>query len=207
MSGTQDQYLGVKPKLSESRHLSLFSGLSRTEAQRVLLRMEQDMVLPRSIGMPPDVSGRWLFELCQERDLDHASAVFPLCRETDEIGLGALEKLVGKPVHPWMPRQQRLPSQPRAFGSPAMPRAAGPVLSTGGFRGDQVVVSVAPNPKKLGSATHVRYAFWVPGDTIAQCMARGLTRADVLWDIDPSRHFVVLGTAEDAAKRREVEGA
>lgn len=194
------QYLTTKPMLSASRHLSLFSSLSREEAIRALVRMEQDMILPRSIGIPPGVSGQWLFDLCLERGLDHASVCFPLCRESDDIGVQTLTKLVGRPITAWMPRQQRLPLS-RSSGS--VPHAAS---NGGGFRGDQVVVSVAPNPKKAGSATWHRYRHWRAGDTVAQCMERGLTRADVLWDIDGSRRFVVLGTREDLAARQTVEG-
>lgn len=45
-----------------------------------------------------------------------------------------------------------------------------------------VVVSVAPNPKRPGSASHVRYAAYRRGATAADLRAAGLTIADFRWD-------------------------
>lgn len=45
------------------------------------------------------------------------------------------------------------------------------------------VVSIAPNPKKVGSATHGRYTIWQVGMTKADALAAGLTRADIAYDV------------------------
>ena len=185
---TMQEYLGETPRLRSS-HRELFLSLTATEVARVATRLEQDLVLPRKLGVPHYADGEWLFKACMAEGLDHAGCVLPLCRESDSIGISALEKLVGRPIHVWRPRprQPRLPTE-----SGSTPRPA-----SGGFSPSQIVLSVVPNPKKAGSATWHRYKHWVAGDTVAQCMARGLTRADVQWDSDFSRGFVKLGSKED----------
>lgn len=175
-------------------------GLSPDEAGRALVRMEQDMVLPRSLGVPREISGEWLFQKCREMGLDHASCVFPLCRESDDLGRGVLEKLIGRPISQWRPTPSRQPPL-RVVEGGGSGKVAG---ATAGFSPDLLVVSVVPNPKQPGSATYQRFRYWVEGDTLAQCMARGLTRADVSWDTE--RRFVVLGTVEEYQKRRELTG-
>ena len=50
--------------------------------------------------------------------------------------------------------------------------------------------SVAPNPKRSGSATAVRYALWHVGMTYEGALAAGLTRADILYDT--KKGFVVF---------------
>ncbi len=183
------EWLSEIPRLG-GRHRELFRSLTAVEVARVATRLEQDHLLPRKLGVPHHADGDWLFEVCRQEGLDHAGCVLPLCREQDDIGVSALEKLVGKPIFVWRPRPRQLRLPTTSGGS--APRSAG-----GGFSPAQVVLSVVPNPKKAGSATWHRYKYWVPGDTVAQCMARGLTRADVQWDTDYSRGFVKLGTKEE----------
>lgn len=188
-------YLTVRPMLSE-RHLPQFSGLSHHEVLRTVVRLQQDQMLPPRIGYPSTVTGEWLFRLCREAGMDHAAVVFPLCRESDDIGLGALQKLIGKSINVWR-RPVYEPRKPTVLrdGTAVAPRSAGT------FSPDMVVLSVVPtNPKKQGSSTWHRFQLWVPGRTIAQVMAAGLTRADVLWDIDASRRFVTIGTAQQWAE-------
>lgn len=55
------------------------------------------------------------------------------------------------------------------------------------------IVSVAPNPKKPGSSTRERYEHWRVGETLTQARARGLTMADIKWDIEHG--FVVVRSA------------
>lgn len=78
--------------------------------------------------------------------------------------------------------------------SPVVPAATAPSRPTP--EDSRVVLTVAPNPKRAGSAAAARYAAWTPGHTIAQCLAAGLTRGDVRWDTD--RGFVVVGDGPDA---------
>jgi hypothetical protein len=181
-------YLSTTPVLEE-RHRAVFESLEPTEVMRAVVRMQQDMVLPRTVRPEGAITGGWLFDLCRDRGLDHATTCFPLCRETDSIGVSALTKLVGRPITAWRP-------PPRAARPPTTPRVVGERTATASALDPAwVVLTAATNPKKPGSATWGRYRHWVPGRTLAECMRLGLTRADVIWDTDPSRRFVTLGTA------------
>ena len=55
----------------------------------------------------------------------------------------------------------------------------------------RVVLQVAPNPKKPGTGSHLRYAHWRVGETVEAAVARGMTRADVRYDV--ARGYVVVG--------------
>jgi hypothetical protein len=184
------EYLTTRPMLTEERHAQYFRDLSTHETLRVLTRLEQDLLVPRSTRLDP-VSGRSLFDLCQHEGLDHAAVVFSMGRETDGIGLPALEKLIGHPITVWRRPSyvQRTVQQERDLLQAR--KSAGPHVS-----GEQVVLAVTPNPKKPASSSWARYQHWVAGRTVAECLAAGLQRADVAWDTDPGRHFVVLGTRQ-----------
>ena len=136
--------------------------------------------------VPPDQPGGWLFEQCRDSGLDQVSVVLPLCGDSDAEGRRIIEKLVGKPMNVWVPRVYAAPP-PRDPSTP----------EPGTFRPDQVVLSVAPNPKRLHTAAWEMYRKWRPGLTVAEVMRAGMSRAAVLWDIDGSRKFVRLGTREE----------
>lgn len=196
------EYLSARPMLQE-RHRPNFSSLTHYEVIRTVVRLQQDLLLPRSAPYPIVATGDWLFDLCREAELDHAAVMFPLCREVDTIGVGALSKLLGHQLTVWKRPERTVPKPVvTSDGRVVPPRPAGT------FSPDMVVLSVvASNPKKPGSSTWHRFAIWQPGRTVAECMRLGLTRADVLWDIDASRKFVVLGSAKQwADSQRAAEG-
>jgi hypothetical protein len=137
-------------------------------------------------------TGAELFVRCQSEHLDHARTVLPLVRETDEVGLKAIECLVGKPVQPWCP-----PSATPSRGVVAKSGERKLVPQASGDRDRLYVVAIVPNPKKVGSASHTRFALWQVGLTVAECMARGISRGDVSWDVE--RGFVTLGESPTPA--------
>lgn len=49
-------------------------------------------------------------------------------------------------------------------------------------RDPRPVLRVAPNPRKEGTAAHAGYACWRAGDTVDECIARGLPRRYVRKD-------------------------
>lgn len=68
----------------------------------------------------------------------------------------------------------------------AVQTAEAPKAFTGGVPLTKRIVSVAPNPKKPGTASFDRYALYPqPGATLASVLKieNGPTRADFLWDI------------------------
>lgn len=69
------------------------------------------------------------------------------------------------------------PAQPTRAAEPrAGPRRSAP-------SDPRVVVSVAHNPKREGSACRARYDLWRVGATIDDYLAAGGTREDVRWDL------------------------
>lgn len=172
--------------LTNERHAQYFRDLDRIQALRVLHRLEQQRLVPMRTRLEEE-SGEGLFRVCQREGLDHAAVVFSVAADSDDIGRAAIEKLIGKPIHVWQrpAYRQRTVAEERAVVRP----------TTSMPSGDMVVLSVVPkNPKKPGTATWARFQHWVPGRTVAECLAAGLQKADVPWDSDPSRKFVVLGT-------------
>lgn len=65
----------------------------------------------------------------------------------------------------------------------------------------RVVVSVRPNPKIVGSGSWERYKLWEVGISVSQARERGLTAADVKYDID--RGFVVVEMPASSASSED----
>jgi hypothetical protein len=175
-------------------HLSRFAALGEQGTALVLARLRQHGGLPRSMAGRPIVdgptTGEELFSMCREAGLDQAGVVLSLASETTPAGIAAIEALVGRPIHHWARTAQAArDAAPRATPrGVAVPRAKD--------YDQKFVVAVVPNPKKIGSSTHLRFQNWVVGRTVAECMAAGLTRADADWDV--GRGFVTLGDERPA---------
>lgn len=180
------EFLRERPMLIPEIHAHFFEGLDRVESLRVLHRLEQHRLVPMKIRLMEE-NGEGLFELCRNEGLDHAAVVFSVASESDDIGRSIIEKLIGKPINVW---QRPIYHRRTVAEERATPRPASTAPT-----GDMVVLSAVPqNPKKQGTATFERFKHWVAGRTVAQCLAAGLAKADIPWDSDPSRKFVVLGT-------------
>lgn len=111
-------------------------------------------------------------------DLVRACAPSPL-----QLGRKVLSQLVGKPIvpaEPWHPtppppnRKEELVVNPRSRWS------------------GSIITAVAPNPKRPGTATFLRYRHYRIGDTVDEFVARGGRWGDVGWDVP--RGFIQLGT-------------
>jgi hypothetical protein len=126
---------------------------------------------------PP--SGPDFLQALDNHPIDHLALVFPMCRESTAGVIQALELLVGKPI------TRHVPRAPRVVRSPSNPSPAR-VVDT------RRVAAVAPNPKRPSSESFTRYSHWTVGATVAECIARGLTKGDVNWDT--SHGFVTLET-------------
>lgn len=161
----------------QDRYAATFRSLSREQAFRVRDVLVRERVIPWN---PVPTDGSSLLTCLQMHGVDQARVIFAMGREYDALGVSAIEHIIGKAI------VRRRPPESLA------PGRAGPSRPPPSRAEDQHVVrSVAPNPKKAGSATYDRYKHWEVGVTVAECMRRGLTRADVSWDVE--RGFVVVG--------------
>ena len=180
----------MRPVLQD-RHLVRFQALPVSVVPLVVRHLRTSRANPatRQVDYSSVVTGEDLWRVCRDAGLDHAGIVLTIAHETSLDGLSAIESLVGRPVRPWAATARE---QQAALPRPA---ARGVAVVRERLSDLQVVSAVGPNPKKPGSSTHLRFAHWVVGRTVSDCMRAGLTRADVDWDV--SRGFVTL--AEPAA--------
>jgi hypothetical protein len=173
----------MRPQLAE-RHLPFFVSIdAHPQREAILARI---VLRHREAGnhFPDPADGRDLFLHCQSAGLDHARSVLPLVRESDEVGLAAIECLVGQPVHPWAPPAESRGVRTAEGRTRAVPAAPSAVDSL-------YILAVAPNPKKPGTNAWLQYELWRVGATVADCRQAGLSRAAITWDIE--RGFVKLG--------------
>ena len=138
--------------------------------------------------------GGLLFQRVSNMSMNHAQVVLAVAPDPSPEAVVALEKLVGRPiVREAMPQPNQ--RAPRVARDPNAPRASRRM-------DNRVIVSVAPNPKKITSASHARYELYKVGQTIDEFLKAGGTTADVNWDID--RGFVVVeapgATTEEASE-------
>lgn len=132
------------------------------------------------------LTGRDLFARCLDAGLDQASVVLELLRASRTEAQDIVVSLTGRAIRRCRPGESGL--EPDA---PATPQRRAPASSPRPARSDpRIVASVAPNPKRPGSASHARYEAWRAGESVDAALARGLTAADVAHDV--RRGYVVL---------------
>lgn len=128
--------------------------------------------------------------------LDHATVVLPLCRVSHTEATAALETLIGHPLTRLAARgKARAPTDPRIRlgmmtkeGTPRTPKER---AASGASTDTRTITFVAENPKKPGSASHLRFVLYVVGDKVMDAIAKGVTSGDIKWDTE--RGFIKLG--------------
>lgn len=158
-----------------SKYQPNFASLTQAEAALVARHVV------RVAGDPLDHS-RNLYDQLQERGFTQAQVILAVAHDPSPEAVVVLEKLVGKPIS----RESEKPQI--AARPPSAPRAKGAAVRGTDKR---IITSVAPNPKKEGSASHARYALYTVGMTVDEFVAAGGTTADVKWDL--SKGFIALG--------------
>lgn len=182
----------------QKQHLPKFAALTSEQIERVGKCVE------RAYGKPMNGFADWsiptgsdLFYACQTIGFDQAQVVLALAAESDIIGRGAIECLVGKPIAPWIPPSLSWHTPgPLPLPLPHKKKAVlkVPIVNTpkAAFGADlRVLISKADNPKTKGSLAWTRYELWKIGDTVQAARARGVTLSSVQKDIN--RGWLVLG--------------
>jgi len=141
-------------------------------------------------------------------ELSHAEVVLSLSRDTTEIGMQTVEKLIAKPIYVCARgetsepltdiegRPLRLPIGHRRGEVPGVGNTTRLVRSKmrarTSRRDNRVVTAIAsPNPKQPGSEAHRRFSLYMVGLTADECVALGITRPDINYDC--RRGFITLG--------------
>lgn len=157
-------------------------------------------LLRRHPSLPSYTRGS-LFRVCAEAGLDQADVVCAVAADSSPLAVQAMEILAGIPVtvgHPCLkgpsPKSAPAPvvgAEPRPAPAPREPRA-----TRTGVTDPRVIVSVVPNPKRPGSASHARYELYRVGMTVDEAIAAGVKREDIAWDSASSRGFIALASSK-----------
>lgn len=141
------------------------------------LRLAMMKRYPAVAELPTDSN---LYDIALQLQMDPADVVMCLATDPTEVGVQTAEHLIGRPITRHV---ARAPIGKIKHGGRQSPRVT---------KDDpRIVTYVAPNPKQSGSGSHLRYQFWEVGITISEARRRGLTSADVKYDID--RGYVKVG--------------
>lgn len=152
---------------------------SLTPAEAALVARHVTRVTGKEYEQPID--GPTLYERLSAANLSQAQVILAVAPDPSPEAVVALEKLVGRPI---------VREAPAPVPAAASPRPKGAAVRGSDKR---VITSVAPNPKKAGSASHARYALYAVGMTVDQFVAAGGTTGDVKWDLQ--KGFITLGDA------------
>lgn len=163
-----------------------------------LAGMSSDAVtlLSSRLGLPETpATGEGLWEVCREAGLDAADLVCAVAGDASALAHDVLERLAGRRIErlpPGIRTTCPVTGRPIPQEQSELPLTAPPPPTRRATRADpRVVLAVAPNPKRPGSAAHARYSAWRTGATVDECLAAGLTAEDVRWDT--RRGYVTLG--------------
>lgn len=154
------------------RFAPAFAALPPEGAHHVASALWERYRLPE---VPDAASGTQLLSFCEEVALDQASVVLAMSRDVSPLGVKCIETLVGRPITRAAP-----PEPPRRAPRGAARRK----------EDSRVITSVAPNPKRPGSAAATRYALYRVGMTVTEALWLGLRQDDIRHDAE--RGFITL---------------
>lgn len=152
------------------RYTPNFASLSLDETSYLataVSRRYSDFI-PEQAG--PYESGEDLMNHCDAYGYDQADVVMSLASDPSPQAVTIIERLVGQPI------TRPDPSRPRPAAKPRAPRAKRTVID------NRVIATVAPNPKRPGSASHARYELYRTGVTVTELLKSGLTTGDITHD-------------------------
>jgi len=135
-----------------------------------------------------------VFVRCEELRIDHADVVMSLANDPSPLAVRTLETLVGKPMEKgWPCLSGAAPAPVNPDGTPAPVREPKVRAPRNAVTDPRVIVYVAPNPKKPGSASFDRFALYRVGMTVNEAIAAGVKREDIAWDSESKRGFIKFG--------------
>jgi hypothetical protein len=186
------------------QHAEVYRGLTADETAHLWRALHDNcIVADEPPPTPPDPEQ--LLRVIGE--LSHAEVVLSLSRDTTEIGLQTVEKLIERPIYlcargetsePLTDiegRPLRLPighrrGEPPGTGSPSV-LVRSRMRARASRRDNRVITAIVPNPKQPGSDAFRRFKLYKVGLTCDECIALGVTRPDINWDA--RRGFITLG--------------
>lgn len=167
----------------QERHRPAFAVLTPEQMDlvwgRVVTSWPADM--RKFLGSPPSTPGE-LFETCRDAGLDHARVVLSLAMESNPLGRGTLEALVGRPIAPWAASVEaaQMIHHVNVNGDERPKKVAAPRSAPD----TRVVVEVLePNPHREGTAMWKAYKKWRVGASIVELSQTGMPARSIRRDI------------------------
>lgn len=161
--------------------------------------------------------GPALMEACESAGLYQAEVVMAVADSREPAAVAALELFMGKPLVAPRPEAKTAPGAvciyprckcdvkhmppgeaaacPQGLAQPTPPAPPTPKAAPAAkiptraptHSDPRPVLEVAPNPRREGTNAHAGYACWRVGDTVDQCLARGLPARYVRKDVGKGR--------------------
>lgn len=143
---------------------------------------ELDRLLP-ALGLPTahadtrPFTGTDLAEHCRRNHISHADVIMSLRNDTTPVAVSAVERLIMRPIDRRTPYEVNISRLDRPPGShrETPPRTAAQ---------DSMVIRLlaTTNPKRPGSDSHDRFAYYADGMTVGDYIEKGGRRPDLAWD-------------------------
>lgn len=147
--------------------------------------------LKRALTLPPFPSsgrpwtGQDIIRHCREQHISHADVVMSLYNDRSVEAVSAVERLIMRPIDRRTPYEVNISRLARPPGSHRQSTGTTPGMRPGAIPDHHIIRLLASsNPKKPGSESHVRFAYYEDGMTVASYIAKGGRRPDLAWDTD-----------------------
>lgn len=163
------------------RYEDAFASLTPQELARLLPAMGLPLVHPSQRPF----TGRDLLEHARQCHISHADVIMSLSQDTTPEAVAAVERLIMRPIDRRTPYEVNVSRLARPPGSHRQSSGTTPGARPGAIPDSHVIrLLTASNPKKPGSESHVRFAYYSDGMTVGQYLALGGRRPDLVWDTD-----------------------
>lgn len=175
-------YTPLLTKLSSQQLVDLWGAVA--EANHISVPEDDQIYAEDGTLLPAEQIADTLATTFVDKEVPHVEVVLASASLPDS---SIAEALMQKPIHkgPVGGGTSRPPKVPKAGGGVRAPKG-----ESVAFDDTRVFATVAPNPKKQGSAAWDRYALYVVGETVADFYKKGGTKGDVKWDSD--RKFITF---------------
>lgn len=128
-------------------------------------------------------TGDMLYDACHSAGLFQCEVVMAVAADAAPAAVRALETFVGHPLR--APEESRQEREKRVLAPVETPSKKRTVSDP------RVVLTVAANPRREGTAAHAGYDCWAVGSTVDECIAAGLPPRYVRKDV--ARGRVTIG--------------
>lgn len=179
----ESPYLKLLVKLTSDQLRDLWGAIAEHEACNFAVPEDDDIYDEAGQLLLAETIARTLADKLTAEQVPHVEVVLAAASLPDHL---IAEALMEKPIHKGPKSGGARPAGSAPKGERA-PRASVAISDT------RIIYDVKPNPKKVGSAAHGKFALYKEGMSVKDFIAAGGTMADVKWDSE--RQFIKLKDA------------